>query len=70
MSNGLPRKAAVGIPGNTVNISPSTYFIAKRMEDAGMLRPGQALMLAATLPNRARTRTTNGQFASPKRGKK
>lgn len=70
MSNGLPRKAAVGVPGNSVNISPSTYFLAKRMEGNGMLRPGQALMLAATLPNRGRTRTPDGKFASPKRGKK
>ena len=52
MANGLPTKAKVGIPGKTVNINPATYFIAKRMEDAGMLRPGQALMLAATLPNK------------------
>jgi hypothetical protein len=51
VSNGLPSKAKVGVPGNTVNISPATYFLAKRMERAGMLRPGQALMLAATLPN-------------------
>ncbi len=59
MSNGLPNKAKVGIPGKTVNISPATYFVAKRMEKAGMLRPGQALMLAATLPNKV-----------PKKGKK
>jgi hypothetical protein len=50
MSNGLPSKAKVGIPGKSVNISPATYFIARRMESVGMLRPGQALMLAATLP--------------------
>jgi hypothetical protein len=62
MANGLPRKAKVGIPGKSVNISPATYFIAKRMEDVGMLRPGQALMLAATLPNRTPK--------TPKRGKK
>ena len=61
MSNGLPTRAKVGIPGRYVNISPATYFIAKRMETAGMLRPGQALMLAATLP--AKVKTT-------KRGKK
>ena len=61
MANGLPRKAKVGIPGNSVNISPATYFVAKRMERAGMLRPGQALMLAATLPIKT---------AKPKRGKK
>jgi len=52
MANGLPTKAKVGIPGKYVNISPATYFIAKRMESVGMLRPGQALQLAATLPNK------------------
>jgi hypothetical protein len=52
VSNGLPSKAKVGIPGKTVDIDPATYFIAKRMETAGMLRPGQALMLAATLPTK------------------
>lgn len=62
MANGLPRKAAVGVPGNSVNISPATYFLAKRMESVGMLQPGQALMLAATLPNRTPK--------APKRGKK
>lgn len=51
MSNGLPNKAKVGIPGKSVDINSATYFIAKRMEQRGMLRPGQALMLAATLPN-------------------
>lgn len=61
MKNGLPRKAAVGVPGKTVDISPSTYFIARRMEMAGMLRPGQALMLAATLPDKPK---------APKRGKR
>lgn len=54
MSNGLPSKAKVGIPGKSVSIDPSTYFIAKRMETAGMLRPGQALMLAATLAKKSR----------------
>jgi hypothetical protein len=63
MANGLPTKAKVGIPGKSVNISPATYFLAKRMESAGMLQPGQALMLAATLPNRTQPKT-------PKRGKK
>lgn len=62
MANGLPSKAKVGIPGKTVDISPATYFLAARMERAGMLRPGQALMLAATLPNRTPK--------APKRGKK
>lgn len=51
MANGLPNKAKVGVPGRTVNIAPDTYFLATRMERNGMLRPGQALMLAATLPN-------------------
>lgn len=50
----LPGKARVGVPGKSVKINPATYFIAKRMEHAGMLRPGQALMLAATLPNSTR----------------
>jgi len=62
MANGLPSKAKVGVPGKTVDTNPATYFIAKRMEFAGMLRPGQALMLAATLPNRTPK--------APKRGKK
>jgi hypothetical protein len=64
MANGLPSKAKVGVPGNSVNIDPSTYFIAKRMENAGMLRPGQALMLAATLPTKPPRR------GATKRGKK
>lgn len=38
-----------------------TYFVAKRMESVGMLRPGQALMLAATLPN---------TIKPPKKGKR
>lgn len=54
MANGLPTKAKAGIPGKTVTYSPATYFIAKRMENAGMLRPGQALMLAATLPDKVK----------------
>jgi hypothetical protein len=60
MADGLPKKAKVGIPGKSVSISPATYFVARRMEAAGMLRPGQALMLAATLPDKVK----------PKRGKK
>jgi hypothetical protein len=62
MANGLPSKAKVGIPGKSVNIDPATYFLAKRMENAGMLQPGQALMLAATLPNTVKS--------SPKKGKR
>lgn len=64
MSNGLPSKAKVGIPGKTVDIDTATYFIAKRMETAGMLRPGHALMLAATLPTKLPKRS------APKRGKR
>ena len=52
MSNGLPTKANVGVRGKSVDIDTQTYFIAKRMETAGMLRPGQAMMLAAVLPNK------------------
>lgn len=66
MANGLPSKAKVGIPGNSVNINPATYFLGVRMENAGMLRPGQALMLAATLPNTTRPQ----KRGTTKRGKK
>jgi len=62
VSDGLPSKAKVGVPGNYVEISPVTYFVARRMERAGLLRPGQALMLAATLPR------TEKQ--TPKKGRK
>ena len=61
MSNGLPARAKAGVPGKTVMYSPATYFIAKRMENAGMLRPGQALQLAATLPDKVKP---------PKKGKR
>lgn len=61
MNKGLPAKAKVGIPGKTVSISPDTYFIAKRMEGVGMLRPGAALMLAATLPNNQKPHTKKGK---------
>lgn len=49
MANGLPSKAKVGTPGKSVSINTQTYFLARRMESVGMLRPGQALMLAGTL---------------------
>ena len=55
MQNGLPKKAKVGTPGKSVNVDPATYFLARRMENAGMLRRGHALMLAATLPNTSKT---------------
>ena len=65
MSNGLPTKARVGDRNQSVEISPATYFIAKRMESVGMLQPGQALMLAATLPQttkpQSRGRTKRGK---------
>jgi hypothetical protein len=54
VANGLPTKAKAGVPGKTVTYSPATYFTAKRMENAGMLRPGQAFMLAATLPDKVK----------------
>jgi hypothetical protein len=56
MANGLPNKAKVGIPGKSVNIDPATYFIAKRMEQRGILQPGAALMLAATLPSTVKSK--------------
>lgn len=58
---GLPSKAKVGVPGKSVNIDTATYFTARRMESVGLLRPGQALMLAATLPN---------NIKPPKKGKR
>jgi hypothetical protein len=54
VSNGLPTKAKVGIPGKSVSIDTATYFVARRMESVGMLRPGQAFMLAATLPKQVK----------------
>lgn len=65
MARGLPTKAKVGVPGRTVTIAPATYFIGTRMERNGMLRPGHALMLAATLPN-----TTKPQKRGTKGSKK
>lgn len=58
MANGLPAKAKVGVPGKTVNIDTPTFFLARRMENAGLLRRGQALMLAATLPGKQTKATT------------
>lgn len=49
MVKSTPAKAKVGVPGKTVNIDTRTYFLATRMEAAGMLKRGHALMLAATL---------------------
>lgn len=49
MANSMPAKAKVGVPGKTADVDTRTYFLAKRMETAGMLKRGQALMLAATL---------------------
>lgn len=57
MGNGLPSKAKVGVPGQLVTIDPATYFLGTRMERNGMLRPGQALMLAATLPKTTKPRS-------------
>lgn len=52
MSSGLPTKAKIGVPGKSVNVNTATYFLGVRMERAGMLRRGQALMLAVMLPNK------------------
>lgn len=60
----LPRKAKVGTPAKSVSIDVPTYFIAKRMEQRGVLNRGQALMLAATVPN-----NTKPQRGVRKRGK-
>jgi len=49
MAKGLPGRARVGNRKQAVNVDPSTYFIAKRMEDRGLLRPGGALLLAGGL---------------------
>jgi hypothetical protein len=45
-----------------------TYFLAKRMENAGRLRPGQALMLAAALA--ATLPQNRGKSATAKKGKR
>lgn len=45
----LPKRARVGNRNQGVEIDPETYFLATRMEKNGMLKRGQALMLAATL---------------------
>jgi hypothetical protein len=65
MSNGLPTRAKVGIPGKEVAISPATYFLAKRMEMVGMLRPGSAFQLATVSQD-----TYDRSVLKPKRGKK
>lgn len=66
MAKGLPARAKVGVPGKTVEIDTATYFLGTRMERAGVLRKGQALMLAATLPST----TKPPARGAPKRGKK
>jgi hypothetical protein len=65
MAKGVPAKAKVGVPGRTVGIDTAVYFLGTRMERNGMLRPGQALMLAATLPNTTKPRARG----NAKRGK-
>lgn len=49
MSVDLPKRARVGNRREGVDIDPRVYFDAVRMEKAGVLKRGQALMLAATL---------------------
>lgn len=46
MVKSLPKKARVGNRNQSVQIDTATYFLGRRMESAGRLRPGQALMLA------------------------
>lgn len=45
----FPKRVTVGNDKQKVVIDPEIYFLGVRMEKAGRLRPGQALMLAATL---------------------
>lgn len=66
MAKGMPAKAKVGTPGKTVAVGTATYFLARRMENAGLLNRGHALMLAATLPNS----TPPQASGKPKRGKR
>lgn len=47
-----------------------TYFVAKRMERAGMLRPGQALMLAATAGLATKKTQKNSKSVQSKRGRR
>lgn len=69
MANGLPSKAKITAGGKSATFDPATYFLSKRMEAAGMLRPGQALALAATLPNTKKPQT-RGKSATPSKGKR
>lgn len=68
MSDGLPRKATVGVPGKSVDIDPRNYFVALRMERVGMLRPGGALMLAAGLAASKKPQK-RGKSATSKKGR-
>lgn len=56
------RTSKAGAPGQSPKVDPVTYLLARRMERAGVLKPGQAMMLAVLLP---RTKQTE-----PKRGTK
>ena len=69
MNKGLPSKAKIAAGGKSVSSDPATYFLGKRMEGAGMLRPGQALAIAATLPNTKKPQTS-GKSATPSKGKR
>lgn len=69
MAKGLPSKAKITVGGQSVTFDPATYFLGKRMEANGMLRPGQALALAATLPNTKKSQSS-GKSATPSKGKR
>lgn len=59
----MPKRAKVGNRNTSVEIDTATYFLGVRMEQAGILNKGQALMLAATL------KKPQGEKA-PKKGKR
>lgn len=64
--SGLPLKSRVGNRVEAVEIDPRTYFLGTRMERAGRLVKGQALMLAATLKEPAK----RGKTGAPTKGKR
>lgn len=69
MADGLPRKAKIAAGGKSATFDPRTYFTAKRMEAAGMLQPGHAIMLAVTLSNTKKPQS-GGKSATPKKGRR
>lgn len=61
----LPNRARVGNRREGVDIDPRVYFDAVRMEQRGILKRGQALMLAATL----KKPHTGAKISRPAKGK-